>query len=181
MFGTFQAQSSKPIFSKLAFPLEFSPILSSDCLPGFDSCFSFTFSHIDWYLVLVHRALEVVLSYFIISISYLSSTCIHPCTMLLQPYTDFFWFFLNTIFVSSHMYPENHEGPTVIVGSMNMGYISDAAKHRTHNLLRPKREPIPLGHSDGQSIDAHRPHFLFHSVYSPCFPWSIFIHHKLHP
>ena len=37
------AQNSKPIFSKLAFPLEFSPILSSDCLPGFDSCFSFTF------------------------------------------------------------------------------------------------------------------------------------------
>ena len=37
---------------KLAIPLEFSPILSSDCLPGFDSCFSFTFSPIEWYLVL---------------------------------------------------------------------------------------------------------------------------------
>ena len=31
---------------------------------------------------------------------------------------------------------------------MNMGYISDTARNRTHNLFRPKREPIPLGHSD---------------------------------
>ena len=30
--------------------------------------------------------------------------------------------FLNTIFVSSHMYPENPEGAQVIVGSMKMGY-----------------------------------------------------------
>ena len=30
--------------------------------------------------------------------------------------------FFNTIFVSSHMYPENPEGTQVIVGSMNMGY-----------------------------------------------------------
>ena len=29
-----------------------------------------------------------------------------------------------------------------------MGYISDTARNRTHNLFRPKREPIPLGHSD---------------------------------
>ena len=62
----------------------------------------------------------------------------------------FFFFFLNRIFVSSHMYPENQEGTQVIVGSMNMGYISDTARNRTHNLFRPKREPIPLdGHSDG--------------------------------
>ena len=47
------------------------------------------------------------------------------------------------------MYPENLEGTQVIVGSMNMGYISDTARNRTHNLFRPKREPIPLGHSDG--------------------------------
>jgi hypothetical protein len=47
------------------------------------------------------------------------------------------------------MYPENPEGTQVIVGSMNMGYISDTARNRTHNLFRPKREPIPLGHSDG--------------------------------
>ena len=57
--------------------------------------------------------------------------------------------FSNTIFVSSHMYPENPEGTQVTVGSMNMRYISDTARNQTHNLLfRPKREPIPLGHSD---------------------------------
>ena len=39
-------------------------------------------------------------------------------------------------------------GTQVIVGSMNMGYISDTARNRTHKLFRPKREPIPLGHSD---------------------------------
>ena len=50
------------------------------------------------------------------------------------------------------MYPENPEGTQVIVGSMNMGYISDTARNRTHNLFRPKRESIPLGHSDGQSL-----------------------------
>ena len=60
--------------------------------------------------------------------------------------------FFNTIFVSSHnMYPENPKGTQVILGSMNMGYISDTARNRTHNLFRPKREPIPLGHSDGHS------------------------------
>ena len=57
-------------------------------------------------------------------------------------------FFKNTIFVSSHMYPEKPEGTQVIVGSKNMGYISDTARNRTHNLFRPKWEPIPLGHSD---------------------------------
>ena len=45
------------------------------------------------------------------------------------------------------MYPENPEGTQVIVGSMNMGYISDTPGIRTHNLVRPKQEPIPLGHS----------------------------------
>ena len=53
----------------------------------------------------------------------------------------------NTIFVSSHMYPENPEETQVIIGSMNMGYISDTARNRTHNLFRPKREPIPLQES----------------------------------
>ena len=48
------------------------------------------------------------------------------------------------------MYPENPEGTRVIVGSRNMGYISDTARNRTHNLFRPKREPIPLDHSDGR-------------------------------
>ena len=42
------------------------------------------------------------------------------------------------------MYPENPEETQIIVGSMNMGYISDTASNRTHNLFRPKREPIPL-------------------------------------
>ena len=31
--------------------------------------------------------------------------------------------FFNTIFVSSHMYPENPEGTQVIAGLINMGYI----------------------------------------------------------
>ena len=51
-----------------------------------------------------------------------------------------FFLFLNTIFVISHIYPENHKGNQVIVGSMNMGYISDTARNRTHNLFRPKWE-----------------------------------------
>ena len=33
-----------------------------------------------------------------------------------------------------------------------MGYISDIARNQTHNLFRPKREPIPLGHSDNFSV-----------------------------
>ena len=54
------------------------------------------------------------------------------------------------------MYPENPEGTQVIVGSMNMGYISDTARNRTHNLFRPKWEPIPLGHSDGLPVEYAR-------------------------
>ena len=50
------------------------------------------------------------------------------------------------------MYPENPEETQVIVGSMNMGNISDTARNRTHNVFRPKREPIPIGHSDGYDI-----------------------------
>ena len=45
------------------------------------------------------------------------------------------------------MYPESPEETQVIVGSMNTGYISDTARNRTHNLFRPKRERIPLGHN----------------------------------
>ena len=45
----------------------------------------------------------------------------------------------NTICVSSHnMYSENPERTQVIVGSMNMGYISDTARNRTHDLFRPE-------------------------------------------
>jgi hypothetical protein len=40
----------------------------------------------------------------------------------------------------------------VIVGSMNMGYVSATARNRTHNLFRLKREPIPLYHSDGHGV-----------------------------
>ena len=51
--------------------------------------------------------------------------------------------------MSSQWYvPRNPDGTQVIVGSMNMGYISDTARNRTHNLFRPKRESIPLGHND---------------------------------
>ena len=56
----------------------------------------------------------------------------------------------NTIFVSNHMYPENLKGTRVIVGSMNMGYVSGTARTRIRNLFRPKCAPIPLDHSDGQ-------------------------------
>ena len=60
------------------------------------------------------------------------------------------------------MYPEKPEGTQIIVGSMNMGYIYDTARNRTHNLFRdfrPKRESIPLGHSDGHffaQVNIHR-------------------------
>ena len=67
--------------------------------------------------------------------------------------------------MSSHIYSKNPEGTQIIVGSMSMGYISDNARNRTHNLFRPKREPIPLGHSDGQfccnSIYSNRSSILF--------------------
>ena len=59
-----------------------------------------------------------------------------------------YFFCFNTIFLSSHMYPENPERTQVIVGSMNMGYISNTARNQTYNLFRPKREPIPLCHTD---------------------------------
>ena len=69
--------------------------------------------------------------------------------------------FFNTIFVSSHMYPENPEETEVIIGSMNMGYISDTARNRTHNLFLHKRELIQLGHSDGQGLMVRSPLHLF--------------------
>ena len=46
------------------------------------------------------------------------------------------------------MYPGNTKGTQVILGSMNMGYISETARNRTHNLFCPKWKLIPLGHSD---------------------------------
>ena len=56
-------------------------------------------------------------------------------------------FFLKHNFCVKPYVPREPEGTEVIVGSMNMGYISDTARNRIHNLFRPKREPIPLGHS----------------------------------
>ena len=53
-----------------------------------------------------------------------------------------------TQFLCQAICTQRPEGTQVIVGSMNMGYISDTARNRTHNLFRPKREPIPLGHND---------------------------------
>ena len=49
-FSTFRSKLKTHLF-KLAFPLEFSPILSSDCLPGFDSCFPLllALSNDTWY------------------------------------------------------------------------------------------------------------------------------------
>ena len=49
------------------------------------------------------------------------------------------------------MYPDVPR-TQVIVGSMNMGYISDTAMDRTQDLFRPKREPIPIGYSDGRQV-----------------------------
>ena len=59
------------------------------------------------------------------------------------------WVFLTQFLYQAigTMYPENPEETQVNVDSINMGYISDTARNRTHNLFRPKREPIPLGHS----------------------------------
>ena len=55
------------------------------------------------------------------------------------------------------MYPENPEGTQVIVGSMNIGYISDTARNRTHNLFRP----------DSQAgADTNRPQLLLVSFLS---------------
>ena len=51
------------------------------------------------------------------------------------------------MFLSSHMYPENPEETRLIFGSMNMGYVFDTARNRTHNLFRPKCAPIPPGHA----------------------------------
>ena len=59
--------------------------------------------------------------------------------------------------MSSHMYPENPEGTQVIVGSMKMGYISDTARNRTHNLFCSTRESIPPGMGPKPSWSRPRP------------------------
>ena len=70
------------------------------------------------------------------------------------------------------MYPENSEGTHVIIGSMNMGYISDTARNRTHNLLRPMYESIPLGHID-KLYWFRRPHGTVENHAVPCY---LFLH-----
>ena len=64
-------------------------------------------------------------------------------------------FFLNTIFVSRLVYPENPKGTQVIAGSLNTGYgiytlyTTMSTWTQTRNLFRPKCMPIALGNSDG--------------------------------
>ena len=82
-------------------------------------------------------------------IQWTSLTSCHTFISNIQFLNFFRYFFLKTVFVSSHMYPENPEGTQVIVGSMDMRYISDTARNQTLNLFCPKREPFPLGNSDG--------------------------------
>ena len=62
--------------------------------------------------------------------------------------TPLLFFYKHNFCVKPYV-PRKPKGTQVNVGSMNMGYIFDTARNRTHNLFRPKREPIPLGHCDG--------------------------------
>ena len=50
----------------------------------------------------------------------------------------------NTIFVSSHIHPENSEGTQIIFHEHGIWFIPDTARNRTHNLFRPKCAPIRL-------------------------------------
>ena len=61
--STFRSKLKTHLF-KLAFPLEFSPILSSDCLPGFDSCFFLYFQPYRMIPGIRHRALKVHYYYY---------------------------------------------------------------------------------------------------------------------
>ena len=47
-----------------------------------------------------------------------------------------------TQFLCQAICTQRPEGTQVIVGSMNMEYISDTARNRTHNLFRPKRDGL---------------------------------------
>ena len=49
-------------------------------------------------------------------------------------------FFFKTQFCVKPYVPRDPEGTQVIAGSMNMGYISDTVRNRTHNLIRRKRD-----------------------------------------
>ena len=50
-----------------------------------------------------------------------------------------------------------------------MGYISNTSRNRTDNLFHPKREPIALGHSDGQDTVT--------DLFTAC-PWLESSHYK---
>ena len=73
------------------------------------------------------------------------------------------------MFESSHMYPENPEGTQEIVGSVNMGSVSDTTRNQTRNLFHLKCMPIPLSHSDEQCVllpllSLTGPRFIFVSI-----------------
>ena len=54
-------------------------------------------------------------------------------------------------------YPENpEENPSDRRLNEHGIYISDTARNRSHSLFRSKREPIPLGHSEGQATVTDR-------------------------
>ena len=53
-------------------------------------------------------------------------------------------FLTQLIFVSSNMYPENPEGTLVIVSSMNMGYMYDTARNRTHSVIQKLQDHANL-------------------------------------
>ena len=61
------------------------------------------------------------------------------------------WAFFMTQFLYQAICTQrtNSKGTRVIVGSMNMGYVSDTARTQTYNLFGLKRVQIPLGQSNG--------------------------------
>ena len=62
---------------------------------------------------------------------------------------DYLFLFFLTQFLCLAICTQRPEGTQVIVGSTNMGYISDTARNRIRNVFRPKLELIPLGHNNG--------------------------------
>ena len=78
-------------------------------------------------------------------------------------------FFKHNFCVKPYVPREPRRDPSNRRLYMNMGYIFYTAKNRTHNLFRPKREPIPLGHSDGQPF--HIGHLLLTSCTIATLAW----------
>ena len=75
-------------------------------------------------------------------------------------------FFKHNFCVKPYVPMQRPEGTQVIVGSMNMGYISDTARNRTHNLFRPKREPIPLDHSNDSEYSLTKGRNTIQTIYT---------------